>query len=46
MDDDLRFPVGKFHYQGPVNEQQKQAFMDEIGQAPAKLRTAVQGLSD
>jgi uncharacterized damage-inducible protein DinB len=44
--DDLRFPVGKFHYQGPVNDQQKQAFMDEIGRAPAKLGTAVQGLSD
>lgn len=44
--EDLRFPVGKFHYQGPVNDQQKQAFMDEIVRAPAKLRTAVQGLSD
>lgn len=44
--DDLRFPIGKFHHQGPVNDQQKQVFMDEIGQAPAKLRTAVQGLSD
>jgi len=44
--EDLRFPVGKFHYQGPVNNQQKQVFFDEIEQTPAKLRAAVQGLSD
>ena len=44
--DDLRFPVGKFHYQGSVNDQQKQAFLDEIEQTPAKLRAAVRGLSD
>jgi uncharacterized damage-inducible protein DinB len=44
--DDLRFPVGKFHYQGSVNDQQKQAFLDDIEQTPAKLRAAVRGLSD
>ena len=44
--DDLRFPVGKFHHEGSVNDQQKQAFLDEIDQTPAKLRAAVSGLSD
>jgi uncharacterized damage-inducible protein DinB len=44
--DDLRFPVGKFHYQGSVNDQQKKAFLDEIEQTPAQLRAAVRGLSD
>lgn len=44
--DDLRFPVGKFHYDGPPNDQQKQAFLHEIEQAPTKLRAAVKGLSD
>ena len=44
--DDLRFPVGKFHHEGSVNDQQKQAFLDEIEQTPAKLRAAVAGLSD
>ena len=44
--DDLRFPVGKFHHEGSVNDQQKQAFLDEIDQTPAKLRAAVAGLSD
>ena len=44
--DDLRFPVGKFHHEGSVNDQQKQAFLDEIEQTPANLRAAVGGLSD
>ena len=44
--DDLRFPVGKFHHEGSVNDQQKQAFLDQIDQTPAKLRAAVGGLSD
>jgi len=43
---DPRYPVGKFHYDGPPNEEQKRAFLDEIAQAPVKLRTAVKGLSD
>ena len=44
--DDLRFPVGKFHHEGSVDDQQKQVFLDEIEQTPAKLRAAVGGLSD
>ena len=44
--DDLRFPVGKFHPESSVYDQQKQAFLDEIEQTPAKLRAAVSGLSD
>ena len=44
--DDLRFPVGTFHHEGSVNDQQKQGFLDEIEQTPAKLRAAVGGLSD
>jgi hypothetical protein len=43
---DLRFPVGKFHYDGSTSHEQQQAFLDEIAQTPAKLRSAVQGLSD
>jgi len=43
---DLRFPVGKFHYEGPPGEQQKQLFLDEIAQTPVKLRAAVAGLSE
>ncbi len=43
---DLRFPIGKFHYDGPPTEQQKQAFLTEIARTPADLRAAVKGLSD
>jgi len=43
---DLRYPVGKFHYEGSMSQEQQQAFLHEIAQTPAKLRTAVQGLSD
>jgi hypothetical protein len=43
---DPRFPIGKFHYDGPPNEEQKNAFLDAIVQTPANLRAAVKGLSD
>ncbi len=43
---DLRYPVGKFHYEGPLNEEQKRAFLDEVEQTPAKLRAAVASLSE
>jgi uncharacterized damage-inducible protein DinB len=43
---DLSYPIGKFHYEGVPTEQQRQAFLDEIAQAPAKLRAAAKGLND
>jgi uncharacterized damage-inducible protein DinB len=43
---DPRFPIGKFHYDGPLNDQQKQQFLAEIDQTPANLREAVKGLSE
>ncbi len=43
---DLRYPIGKFHYDGPPSEDQKQAFLDEIANTPANLRIASRGLSD
>lgn len=43
---DLRYPVGKFHYEGVSSEAQKQTFLDDIAHTPAKLRAAVKGLSD
>jgi uncharacterized damage-inducible protein DinB len=43
---DLRYPIGKFHFEGPLSEEQKKACLDDITQAPANLRAAVQGLSD
>jgi hypothetical protein len=43
---DLRYPIGKFHFEGPTSEEQKQNYIRDIEQAPAILRAAVQGLSD
>jgi hypothetical protein len=43
---DLRYPIGKFHYEGPLTEETKQKYLADIEQTPAHLRTAVKGLSD
>jgi len=43
---DLRYPVGKFTYDGPPNDQRKAVFLDRIAETPTKLRAAVQGLSE
>ena len=43
---DLRYPIGKFTYEGPPTEEQRQSYLADIEQAPAKLRAAVKGLSD
>ena len=43
---DPRFPIGKFSFDGNLTEQQKAIFLDDIEQTPARLRAAVQGLSD
>jgi DinB superfamily len=42
---DLRYPIGKFTYNGAPNEEQKQKHLADIEQTPANLRKAVQGLS-
>lgn len=43
---DPRYPIGKFHYDGPLSEDQKRALLDDIAQTPDKFRAAVRGLSD
>ncbi|MGC2447327.1 MAG: bacillithiol transferase BstA [Candidatus Sulfotelmatobacter sp.] len=43
---DLRYPIGKFRYDGAPNDEQKQALLEEIAHTPKKLRAAVQGLSE
>ena len=46
MTNDPRFPIGKFHYDGTMTEQQKAQCLDDIEQTPARLRAAVRGLND
>ncbi len=43
---DLRYPIGKFHYEGPPTEDQKKKLLDDIERTAANLRAAVKGLSD
>ncbi len=45
MNSDLRYPIGKFEYNGPSSEQQRRQYVDEIAAAPERLRAAVAGLS-
>ena len=42
---DPRFPIGKFHYDGPPSDALRQAFIGDIANTPAALRAAVAGLS-
>ena len=42
---DPRFPIGKFHFDGPPDAQQREKLIGDIEQTPAMLRAAVQGLS-
>jgi hypothetical protein len=42
---DPRFPIGKFHFEGPLSADQRSKLIDEIEAAPAKLRAAVNGLN-
>jgi DinB superfamily len=42
---DLRYPIGPFQYDGPYTDAQRQHLIDQIEEAPAKLRAAVEGLS-
>jgi uncharacterized damage-inducible protein DinB len=42
---DLRYPVGKFTYEGHLTEDQKRSFLDDIARTPANLRAAVKGLT-
>ena len=43
---DLRYPVGKFHFEVPLTEQQKHAALDEVANTPANLRAAIKGLTE
>jgi hypothetical protein len=47
---DLRYPIGKFHYEAALSaeqkEEQKQKCLSDIEQAPVNLRAAAEGLSN
>jgi hypothetical protein len=43
---DLRYPVGKFQFEGNLDSKQRQALIEQIAAAPDQMRSAVQGLSE
>jgi len=43
---DLRYPIGKFTYDVPPTPEQRLKFLDDVEQAPRRLRAAVKGLSN
>lgn len=44
--EDLRYPVGRFRFPESVSSADLTAFVNEIADAPARLRAAVSGLTD
>jgi hypothetical protein len=42
---DLRFPIGKFHWKGDLNEAERAELISQIAAVPARLREAVKGLT-
>ncbi len=42
---DLRYPVGKFKWEGSLSEEVRRRAIEEIAEAPARLRAAVAGLT-
>jgi uncharacterized damage-inducible protein DinB len=42
---DLRYPIGKFSFEGSNSEDERVRLIDQIASAPARLREAIDGLS-
>src|SRR5271169_5670929 len=42
---DPRYPIGKFTFDGPPSEAQRNQFIDDIERTPAALRAAIKNLS-
>jgi len=42
---DLRYPIGKFHFDLPLGDEEKTKYLEDIARTPAHLRAAIEGLS-
>ncbi|ANS75854.1 metal-dependent hydrolase [Paenibacillus yonginensis] len=42
---DERYPIGKFEWEGEISAEQRERWMEEIEELPAKLRAAVRDLT-
>jgi uncharacterized damage-inducible protein DinB len=43
---DLRYPLGRFEFEGTLDHKERQTLIDQIAATPEKMRAAVEGLSD
>jgi uncharacterized damage-inducible protein DinB len=43
---DLRYPLGKFEFEGTLSNEQRQAMIDQIAATPERMREAVAGLTE
>jgi uncharacterized damage-inducible protein DinB len=43
---DLQYPIGKFHFAGPLTDDQRRSAVNDIATASANLRLAVKDLSE
>jgi hypothetical protein len=43
---DLRFPIGKFEFAGPISDDDRRALIDKIEETPRSMRAAVAGLNE
>jgi uncharacterized damage-inducible protein DinB len=43
---DIRYPIGKLEPKSGLSQEERKALIDQIAEAPARLREAVQGLTD
>lgn len=46
MEEDLRYPIGKFQYEGVSTMEQRKKYIWNIAETPVKLREAVEGLNE
>lgn len=43
---DLRYPIGKFQFEGSLTAAQRAVCIDQIAETPARMRDAVRGLTE
>ncbi|MDQ2899991.1 MAG: bacillithiol transferase BstA [Acidobacteriota bacterium] len=44
--EDLRYPIGEFRIEGEITEPRRTKWIEEIAEAPGRLRGAVEGLTE
>jgi len=45
MPEDIRYPIGRFSFERPLDSARRKTLIEEIAAAPAKLRESVRGLT-